>query len=518
MEPKKILIADDERFALKLLRDTLAPCSYVIDEVTDGLAISDAALSFGPDLVLMDLVMPGLNGVEACRRLKADKRTGTIPIIVITAQQNTEDLIAAFEAGADDYITKPYSERELLARVKSNLEKRDAFALIEQKARDTAALLEISQTVTSHLNTDEILQIVVDRIAENIEVQRCSIARIDEKTGSGYVLASSDFPGIKGLRIDLDRYPEIKEVVSTGKSVLVEDIKNHPLMYPIREFVEALDFNTVLALPMIYQSAVIGTLMLRTTGKNKSFSDREIAFCQLVANVATNALKNAQLIEHAMEETCELRATKESMEKELREKAFFEELFQGAGEGIVALNAMGEVVFANRSAREQLDFGADGTQPLNLSDFTVDESCLEAKENHINFFLGRDYTEKSLLLFRTRDGRKRWMAASLGRCKLQGAYSVLSFFDITEEIAERRRLEKDNSSLRENARGKSERIAAVANELRSTTSMIQGYCSLLKESEGVSMTGTQLDYLCSVSKNSELLTALIDDLIDLSRF
>lgn len=516
MEPRKILIADDEKFALRLLRDLLEPCSWVIEEVSDGLEVLAAALRFKPDLVLLDLVMPGLGGLEVCRMLKEDERTRSIPVILVTAQRDTDNVVAAFEAGADDYVTKPYCEGELLARVRSSLDKREAFALVEQKARDMAALLEISQAVTSHQDTDQILQIVVDRIAENMELRRCSIARIDEKAGSGYVLASSDFPGIRGLRIDLSRYPEIREVIRTGKSVLVEDIKNHPLMAPIREHVSELDFNTVLVLPMTFHSEVIGTLMLRTAGEKKSFSEREIGFCQLVANVAANALKSAVLLEQARGESFDLRAAKEAMEKELRDKGTFQEIFEDAGEGILLMNALGEVVMANASARERLDFG-DGTQPLKLSDFIAEESAMEAKENHINFFLGRKYRERSLLLFTTRDGRKRWMATALGRSRPQDSCAVLSFFDITELMAEHRRMEKEILLLRENVRGRQERISSAAGDLRDSASLIQGYCSLLKESEEMSMSETNLGYLQAVLKNSEHLSKMIDDLLELAR-
>lgn len=306
MDGKRILIVDDQRFALQLLRDALAPTGCTIDEAYDGGMAFDKALEFQPDIILMDILMPGVNGIEACKRLKGDERTRYIPIVMITAKKDKEHLVAAFEAGADDYLTKPFAHFELLIRINSTLHRSSIQSVIERKARDSAVLLEISQAITSTLNTREILQIIVDRIAEIIEVKRCSIARVHEADGCGHVLASSDAPDVSGLRIDLERYPEIREVIRTGKSLLIEDAKNHPLMENVREHIVKLDFNTILVLPVIHRCEVIGTLMLRTARGDKPFNDREIRFCQLVANVSAGALRNAFLYERVREESVEL--------------------------------------------------------------------------------------------------------------------------------------------------------------------------------------------------------------------
>jgi signal transduction histidine kinase/DNA-binding response OmpR family regulator len=314
MKGKRILIVDDQKFAARLLRDLLVPHGFVVDEAYDGLAAFHFAVKSPPDLILLDLMMPGIDGVETCRKLKREPKTASVPVIVVTAKREKEYLIDAFRVGADDYLCKPVFDHELLARVRANLArseavsllerpnavKNEALSLLEKKVRNSEVLLEISQAATSTFDSAEILRIVVMKIADHLHVHRCSFARIDEENGYAVVLASSDAPGVEGLRIDLNRYPEIREAARTGKPVVIEEAKNHPLLREVREEIRRLDFNSLMVLPVIYRSEVIGTLMLRAAGE-KAFSSEEVDFCGLAANISARALKNADLFERVMD-------------------------------------------------------------------------------------------------------------------------------------------------------------------------------------------------------------------------
>jgi two-component system phosphate regulon response regulator PhoB len=121
MSGEHILIVEDEEDIADLLeynlnRQGYAPLSVATGE--DGLA---QARETTPDLVLLDLMLPGLSGIEVCRRLKGDPATAAIPVIMLTAKGEEEDVVAGFDAGADDYVTKPFRPKILLARVKAVL-------------------------------------------------------------------------------------------------------------------------------------------------------------------------------------------------------------------------------------------------------------------------------------------------------------------------------------------------------------------------------------------------------------
>lgn len=133
MTPPSILIVDDEEKNLKLLKAMLSvePCEVVT--ASDGQAALRLVDERPPDLVLLDVMMPGMNGLDVCRRLKTDARTQMIPVLMVTALREKEDRIMALKAGADDFLSKPIDSTELIVRVKSLLRiKRYYDELVDQ--------------------------------------------------------------------------------------------------------------------------------------------------------------------------------------------------------------------------------------------------------------------------------------------------------------------------------------------------------------------------------------------------
>jgi CheY-like chemotaxis protein len=131
-----ILIVDDVPKNIQVLGHVLDKHGYLIAAATDGRQALAIVADVNPDLILMDIMMPIMDGFEACRRLKADPATRPIPIILLTAKTATEDIVQGFALGAVDYITKPFSAQELIARVQTHVELKRARdiqqALIEK--------------------------------------------------------------------------------------------------------------------------------------------------------------------------------------------------------------------------------------------------------------------------------------------------------------------------------------------------------------------------------------------------
>lgn len=118
---EKILIVEDERDIVKMLDYNLKKEGYRTVAVRSGSDAHDAALKEKPDLILLDLMLPGIDGLEVCKGLKKNDKAAHIPIIMLTAKGRESDKIVGLELGADDYITKPFSPRELVARIKAVL-------------------------------------------------------------------------------------------------------------------------------------------------------------------------------------------------------------------------------------------------------------------------------------------------------------------------------------------------------------------------------------------------------------
>lgn len=117
MSPR-VLIAEDDALSLKLMRDALQAGGFETSEIGDGSLAVDAAVAFPPDLIVMDIGLPGLDGIEATRLLRADRRTASIPVVAVTAFAMAEDERRMREAGCDAFLTKPLKLRELLAVIR----------------------------------------------------------------------------------------------------------------------------------------------------------------------------------------------------------------------------------------------------------------------------------------------------------------------------------------------------------------------------------------------------------------
>jgi len=131
MAKERILVVEDDDDILQLLKYNLTKEGYRVTGVASGEeAVKAVALSV-PDLILLDLMLPGMDGLEVCRLLKRADRSGNIPIIMLTAKGEEADIVTGLELGADDYITKPFSPRVVLARVRTVLRRRPAEPLNE---------------------------------------------------------------------------------------------------------------------------------------------------------------------------------------------------------------------------------------------------------------------------------------------------------------------------------------------------------------------------------------------------
>src|SRR6266851_7569925 len=130
----RILVVDDNPLNLRLLVDMLASEHYLVSTATDGFQALAKIEAEKPDVILLDVMMPGLDGFETCRRIKADPATADIPVIMVTALSDVDDLVRGFEAGADDFVTKPFNGLELMARLHLPLRRKRHYERIREQA------------------------------------------------------------------------------------------------------------------------------------------------------------------------------------------------------------------------------------------------------------------------------------------------------------------------------------------------------------------------------------------------
>lgn len=135
MPQKNILIVDDEQDIRDVIAYSLTKDGFRVDSVATGEEALRKARAKAPDLIVLDLMLPGVDGLEICKRLKGDRHTAAVPIIMLTAKGEDADVVSGLELGADDYIVKPFSPRVLLARIKAVLRR------LEQQPEEEASVL-----------------------------------------------------------------------------------------------------------------------------------------------------------------------------------------------------------------------------------------------------------------------------------------------------------------------------------------------------------------------------------------
>lgn len=133
MAKENILVVDDEEDILELVQYNLAKEGYQVTGATTGEQGLEAARAKHPDLVLLDLMLPGMDGLDVCKVLKNDGATQDIPVIILSAKGEEADIVTGLEIGADDYIVKPFSPRVVSARIKSVLRRKNAGAIEESE-------------------------------------------------------------------------------------------------------------------------------------------------------------------------------------------------------------------------------------------------------------------------------------------------------------------------------------------------------------------------------------------------
>ncbi len=217
---KRILVIDDLPENVFMLQDRLEHEGYEILTAYDGKSGIEKAQTELPDLILLDVMMPGINGIEVCKTLVNDKKTSDIPIILVTAKTGAEDTKEGLDAGAYDYIKKPFNKIELLARVKSALklseanklllltEKRSTFfatvVTANHKIKQPLTLLSLSSAaIKRELTKDEISKDVLSGKLKYIDAAVKEITDVLDRLNSIREPVLSDYTSdIKMIKID----------------------------------------------------------------------------------------------------------------------------------------------------------------------------------------------------------------------------------------------------------------------------------------------------------------------------
>ena len=140
---KKILLIEDEKRLAKIIKNFLEKNNFEVADLYDGEDAIITAETFNPNLILLDWMLPGLSGLEICRQIRSNKSINKVPIIFLTAKGEEEDKLRGLDIGADDYITKPFSQIELIARIKALLRRSEPSSMDEMLSYKNTLFMDL---------------------------------------------------------------------------------------------------------------------------------------------------------------------------------------------------------------------------------------------------------------------------------------------------------------------------------------------------------------------------------------
>jgi len=435
----RILVLDDDAVSRRIAPSYLEQAGFEVSVAPNGPEALAVAAEWKPTLILLDLADSLAGGLELLRRLRGFEPTRALPVVVATALHGDESVERALSDGADDFIRKPYRAVELIARVRAQVRLRATLHDLAQKEHDAQVIAELTHALTSSLDMREILFTVVRRVGEAMRVARCSIVVAPEASDVGFVVAASDDVNIRNLPIDLDRYPEIQQVLQTRRPLTIDDATSHPMFWEVRVHVSATRYPSLTLVPIACDDRAMGVLFLRADDRRGPLSEREVTFCATVADATAIALRNARLLQRLRDETREVAQARNEAERRLRLLERYADLFVSAADGMVVVDPSGAVLFANPRATEITGYTENEmrTRPVQGVVLPDDEPVVEGLRTA--FAEGR-YPVNIDVRVRRRDGVLRTLSLSTSPALREEHAVLLTFRDVTDDRATAREL------------------------------------------------------------------------------
>ncbi len=447
-----VLVVDDDTVSRHVLCQALAQADLPHVAVASGTEALRELERVRPSVVVLDLVMPPPDGYQVLRILRARAETKDLPVVVLTALDADNEIARAFEAGADDFVKKPFKPVELVARIRGQLRLRGVMDELASKEKDAQVVNELTQALASNLDFRGILFTVVQRIADVAKVDRVSIVLVREQGDIGYVVAASDDEQLRDLPIDLAKYPEIQQVLTTGEPLLIKDAATHPLLEVARqggqsgEWSSGLLFSSLAILPILYENKPMGVLFLRAK-HTATLAEHEIALCRTVTNAMAIALRNARVLQSLRDQTQQVTVARFEAERRLRSLQRYADFFESSADGIVVIDADGRLLFSNPKAREITGYTEADFRGRSLGDLIAGEDSERAKELKLAFSQGH-YPRGLDVRVRRKDGVSITLSLNSNSVLREEGVVLCSFRDVTAERAVEAELVKTRNFLR----------------------------------------------------------------------
>ncbi len=291
----KVLIVDDEPVNLQVLQNYLSLQNYSIVQATSGhetLKFIDDG--FIPDVILLDVMMPQMTGYEVTSKIREKWQPIEMPILLLTAKNRVEDLVQGLEAGANDYMTKPISKKELLARVKTHLS-------LKTLTTDLNSITKASQTIAREIVLSRLLEKMMHIVIENAGAERGFLLLPQSEQWVIEAFGAIDKKEITTLHsLPAENHlPEaiFSDVARTHEHVVLADATREGL-YTENPYIKTYQTQSVLCFPIVYQQQLRAILYLENNLMSGAFTEERLNVLKMLSSQIAISLENAQIMAH----------------------------------------------------------------------------------------------------------------------------------------------------------------------------------------------------------------------------
>lgn len=296
-----VLVVDDDRCMRYQLRQAMEQAGYRVAEANDGEQGLAAYTRLHPDVVLLDALMPVMDGFTCCTQLQRLPNGDRTPVLMITALEDQESVDQAFEAGASDYITKPIHWAVLRQRVRRLLESSWAVEELQRQNMRSQLFADVTLKIRQSLQLDEILQSTVIEVQKFLQADRVLLFRLLKPKGFGKVITEAVVPGWPSIinhGITDDCFgSEYLRRYHQGRIYAIADVENSGVHPCLIEFLKQFEVKAKLIVPILLKEELWGLLIAHQCTSPRQWDSFEIELLRHLADQVGIAVAQAQLLE-----------------------------------------------------------------------------------------------------------------------------------------------------------------------------------------------------------------------------
>jgi PAS domain S-box-containing protein len=560
--PSTILIVDDQLSAREVLRELLAEQGHNLAFAGNGEEAWTKAAELMPDLILLDVMMPGMDGFEVCSRLRADPQLAEVPIIMITALDDHDARLQGIEAGADDFISKPFDLMELEARVRSitrlnryrhllieRTQRQQAESEVRRRNYELTLLNQVIIAVASTLNVQDILRIACKSLINAFEMPHATawlaggehpqFINVDE-----YV---TPLAALERAKLDADRQPDqdddlgglifladmLLEHLSAAQAPLaIVDEPADPRLVQFYELMQTYHLNSLLIVPILVGDRIVGIIELGSI-ERRQFSNQDLTLAQSIAIAIGQAMEAAQLYQDLQAHADNLEKTVAERTRELQsERDRTRAILEALGDAVAVTDVSGTIQYLNPAAVTLTGFTEEEAKGQN---WRIWQSS-KTRER------GGDGAEKQLydeILGVVRAGQT-WRGEVSNKRKDGALYDamltvaplfdphnpdlIIGFVSVQSDITPLKEAERIRSQHQEREkqaaldRLRHTFLSAVNHEMRTPLALIFQTIEMLEDSQLGGLAPQQLDALMVLRRQSKILGKMVESLTRVAAF